>query len=124
MIRRSLMVCLVLALAGVVYAAAGENVKLTGYVVDNACAGRASGENGVEKVKAHSVKCSLMPNCAKSGYSVVTAEGKVYKLDDAGNMKVAELLKNTKTEKGFAVNVEGMVEGDTLKVSTVSEASN
>ncbi|HWP42847.1 MAG TPA: hypothetical protein VNO14_06410 [Blastocatellia bacterium] len=123
MTRRSLVICLVLALAGTVYAAVSENVKLTGYVVDNACAARSAGDNVVEKVKAHTVKCAAMPNCAKSGYSIVTADGKVYKLDDTGNAKVAEILKNTKVEKGLSVNVEGMVEGDTIKVASISEAA-
>ena len=124
MTRRSLMIGLVLVFAGVVYAAAGENIKVTGYVVDNLCSARATGDNAVEEVKAHSVKCSLMPNCAKSGYSVITAEGKLYKLDDVGNGKMAEVLKNTKTEKGLSVNVEGTVEGDTIKVTGITEAAS
>ena len=33
------------------------------------------------------------------------------------------LLKKTKSEKGLAVQVEGTVEGDTLTVTSISEAS-
>lgn len=111
-----------LLLAGAAFAAAGEDAKIKGYVVDNACAGRWKADATVDKAKGHGVKCALMPPCAASGYSVMTDEGKMYKLDEAGNTKVKELLGKTKVEKGFAVNIEGTIEGDTLKVKNVSEA--
>jgi hypothetical protein len=112
---------LVVLLAGVVFAFAGENVKLTGYLIDNACSARAKGENGVEKVKNHTVKCAQMPPCAKSGYSLVTDDGKLFKLDEEGNKKAAEILAATKKDKGVSVNVEGMLDGDTIKVTSISE---
>jgi len=120
MTRKTLLLGLILLLAGAAFAAAGEDVKVKGYLVDNACSSRFKGDT--EKAKGHSVKCSLMEPCAASGYSVITEEGKVYKLDDAGNMKAKELLGNTKTEKGFSVNVEGTVDGDKLMVKNISEA--
>jgi hypothetical protein len=122
MMRKYLAIGLVLLFAGAARAAISETVKLSGYVIDNACSARLHGENGVEKVKAHSTKCAQMPPCAKSGYALVTAEGKLYKLDEAGNTKVAEIYKNTKAEKGLMVVVEGTVEGDVLKVTSISEA--
>jgi hypothetical protein len=62
----------------------------------------------------------MMPNCAKSGYAVF-ADNKLYKLDEAGNKKAAEILENTKAEKGVQVSVEGTMDGDTLKVTSISE---
>jgi hypothetical protein len=111
---------MILLLAGIALAREGKSVKLTGYIIDNACSARASSENGAEKVKNHTVKCAMMPNCAKSGYAVF-ADNKLYKLDEAGNMKAAEILKNTKAEKGVQVSVEGTLDGDTLKVTSLSE---
>jgi hypothetical protein len=111
---------LILLLAGVVVAS--EKVKLTGLVIDNACSGRAKGEGGLEKVKNHTVKCALMPNCSKSGFALVTGEGKIFKFDEEGNKKVAEILASTKSEKSISVNVEGTVEGDVLKVTSIAEA--
>ena len=120
MTRKTLLVGMILLLAGIALAREGKSVKLTGYIIDNACSGRASSENGAEKVKNHTVKCAMMPNCAKSGYAVF-ADNKLYKLDEAGNQKAAEILKNTKAEKGVQVSVEGTLDGDTLKVTSLSE---
>lgn len=124
MTRKILFAGLVLLLAGVCAAARdSKSVKLTGYIIDNACAaGRATGDNPTEKVKNHTVKCAQMPKCAESGYALY-ADGKLYKLDAEGNKKAAELLKNTKVEKGMQVAIEGTVEGDTLTVKTISEVT-
>jgi predicted amidohydrolase YtcJ len=121
MTRKILLVGMVLLLAGIALAKEGKSVKLTGYIIDNACAaGRATGDNATDKVKDHSVKCAMMPKCAESGYAVF-ADNKLYKLDKAGNKKAAEILKNTKAEKGVQVSVEGTVDGDTLTVTSISE---
>lgn len=124
MTRKILFAGLVLLLASVAVAARdSKSVKLTGYIIDNACAaGRAAGDNAAEKVKNHTVKCAQMPKCAESGYALY-ADGKLYKLDAEGNKKAAELLKNTKVEKGMQVAIEGTVEGDTLTVTTISEVT-
>ncbi|MFY9555041.1 MAG: hypothetical protein WAV47_10050 [Blastocatellia bacterium] len=122
MTRKIFVLGVVLLLAGVALAGEGKSVKLTGYIIDNACSGRAAGENALEKVKDHTVKCSLMPNCAKSGYAVF-ADGKLYKLDEEGNKKAGDLLKNTKSEKSVQVAIEGTVDGDTIKVTSISEVS-
>lgn len=122
MTRKIFVLGVVLLLAGAALAGEGKSVKLTGYIIDNACSGRAAGENALEKVKNHTVKCSLMPNCAKSGYAVF-ADGKLYKLDEEGNKKAGDLLKNTKSEKSVQVAIEGTVDGDTIKVTSISEVS-
>jgi hypothetical protein len=121
MTRKIFVLGLVLLLAGVALAAReGKSVKLTGYLIDNACSARAATDNGAEKVKNHTVKCAMMPNCEKSGYALYT-DGKLYKLDAEGNKKAAEIYKNTKVEKGLQVAIEGTVDGDNLKVSSIKE---
>ena len=123
MARKISVLGLMLLLAGIALAAReGKSVKLTGYIIDNACSGRANGENGAEKVKNHTVKCAQMPNCAKSGYALFT-ENKLYKLDDSGNAKAAEILKSTKLEKGLQVEIEGTLDGETLKVNSIKEVA-
>ncbi len=122
MLKKVTGLTLIALVIGATVALSAENVKLKAYVIDNACAARAKGDGAVDKVKSHSVKCSLMPACSKSGYSVITDDGKLYKLDEAGNKKMLDLLTATKVEKGFAVNIEGMIDGDTLKVTSISEA--
>jgi len=124
MTRKIFTLGFVLLLAGVAMAAReGKSVKLTGYIIDNACSGRAAGENGAEKVKNHTTKCAQMPACAKSGYAVFS-DNKLYKLDDAGNAKAAEVLKNTKLDKGLQVEIEGTLEGETLKVTSLKEVGS
>jgi hypothetical protein len=113
---------IVLLMAVVAFAREGKDVKLTGYIIDNACSARASSENGAEKVKNHTVKCALMPGCAKSGYAIYT-DGKLYKLDEEGNKKAGDILKSTKSEKSVQVSVEGTLDGETLKVKTISEVA-
>ena len=63
-----------------------------------------------------------MPNCEKSGYAIY-ADGKLYKLDDAGNKKAVELYKSTKAERGLQVSIEGDVEGDSVKVKSMTEVT-
>ena len=122
MTKKTFAIGIVLLLAVVAFAGEGKDVKLTGYIIDNACSARASSENGAEKVKNHTVKCALMPSCAKSGYAVY-ADGKLYKLDEEGNKKAGDILKNTKSEKSVQVSVEGNLDGETLKVKTISEVA-
>ena len=123
MTKKTFVIGVVLLLAVVAFAREGKAVKLTGYIIDNACSARAAGENGAEKVKNHTVKCAMMPSCAKSGYAVY-ADGKLYKLDEEGNKKAADILKNTKSEKSVQVSVEGEADGDTLKVTKIVEVGS
>jgi len=111
-------------LAGVALAAReGKSVKLTGYIIDNACSGRAASENGAEKVKNHTVKCAQMPKCAESGYALFV-DNKLYKLDAEGNKKAAEVFKATKLERGLQVEIEGTLDGETLKVKSIKEVTS
>lgn len=122
--RKNLFICLLLLLAGSILVLGQEKtVKLNGYVVDNACAtAHANDEKVVETVKNHPKSCALMPGCVKSGYAIL-ADGKLYKFDEAGNKLVADIYKKTKREKGLPVSVEGTIEGDTLHVKKISEAT-
>ena len=124
MARRILSLGIVLLLAGFALAAKdSKSVKLTGYLIDNACSARANTDGGAEKVKNHTVKCAMMPNCEKSGYALF-ADGKLYKLDEAGNKKASEIYKNTKVERGLQVVIEGEADGDSIKVKSMSEVTS
>lgn len=122
MTRRLFALSLLLALSALLYAQEKNSVKLTGYVIDNACGGaHVKDANFKERVKKHSTSCALMPNCASTGYALYTADGKLYKFDAAGNKTVEELLKDTDTKTGVSVAVEGTLEGDTLHATKVTE---
>ena len=121
MIRKLLIIGLSLVFAVMLYAQGAKSIKITGYLIDNACADSAKDLGA--RAKAHSTSCALMDSCETSGYSVVTDDNKRYPLTDAGNDKAAELLKNSKTQKGVKVVVEGEYDGSKLDVKTLTEAT-
>ena len=128
MSRRILAVSLSVLVCGLLAFAqeAAKTVKIKGRLIDNMCAGEPGEDKDYESEAAeHKLSCALMPQCAKSGFAV--AEGrKLYKLDDAGNKLVADLLKTTKAkkdQKGLTVEVEGTVEGTTLRATKVTEVA-
>src|SRR5438046_5843783 len=118
--RKLLIIILSLAFAVVVYAQGSKSIKVTGYLIDNACADSAKDLGA--KAKTHSTSCALMDSCETSGYSVVTLDNKCYELTSTGNDQVEELLKNSKTQKGVKVVVEGEYDGSKLDVKTLTEA--
>jgi hypothetical protein len=112
---------LILTAAFVLYAQGDKTVKLSGYLIDNACsASHAKDADLAERVKKHKKSCALMPSCEGSGFAVF-ADGKLYKLDDAGNKSAAELLKATDTAMGVKVDIEGTVDGETVHVTKITE---
>ena len=116
-----LVVILSLAFAAMLYAQGATSIKVTGYLIDNACADSA--KELATRAKGHSVSCALMDSCEQSGYSVVTDDNKRYKLTEKGNGMAAELLKNSKTTKGVKVAVEGNYNGDTVDVTKLTEVA-
>jgi hypothetical protein len=124
MLRRSVATAMVLLMVGAAVAAREDKDVKTfkGYVIDNMCASAHASELS-ETAKGHPTACATMPNCIKSGYSVVS-EGKQYKLDEEGNKKVLGLLKGTKSKKGLLVTVEGTLDGETLHVKKIAEVES
>jgi hypothetical protein len=120
MFRKVSLVAAAVALAAVFAHAQGEQktFKVTGYILDNMCAEMHGTE---EEAQRHPNGCSLMESCKKSGYAVVAGE-KRYRLDEQGNKLAAEALQAAKTKKGLKVDVEGTLDGDTLRVAKLAEA--
>jgi hypothetical protein len=121
MTRKVFPLVIAVALMAGALIAQDKSVTLTGYLIDNSCAAsHATDKTFATWVKTHGTSCATMENCEKSGYAVF-ADDKLYKLDEAGNTSAAELLKNTKSKKGLKVKAEGTVDGDTLKVTKLTE---
>ena len=121
MTRRLFTLGLMLSVAVILYAQDKTAVKLSGYLMDNACSSSHVKEAGfAERVKKHKTSCALMPPCEGSGYAVYS-DGKLYKLDEAGNKSASDLLKETKTTMGVMVAVEGTVDGDIVHVTKITE---
>lgn len=66
----------------------------------------------------HTRACAL--KCAGSGFGIVTSDQKFLKFDAEGNKKIVEALKASKKKDHLRVNVDGDVEGDTLKVESIT----
>jgi Tfp pilus assembly ATPase PilU len=121
MTRRVLPLVIAIALMAGALIAQDKSVTLTGYLIDNSCAANHANDKAFATwVKTHGTSCAMMDNCEKSGYAVF-ADDKLYKLDEAGNTSAEDLLKNTKSKKGLHVKAEGTVDGDTLKVTKLTE---
>jgi type 1 fimbria pilin len=120
MIRKVFALTTIVLLAGVLFAQ-DKTVTISGNLMDNACAESAKDLDA--KAKNHSTSCALMDGCEKSGYAVYAEDKKLYKLDDKGNDLAAGVLKNTKTAKGVKVSVEGTLDGDTIKVTKLTEVT-
>src|SRR6266849_4747155 len=121
MIRKVFALTIVALMAGVLFAQE-KTVTITGNLIDNACA--ESAKDLDMKAKNHSTNCAMMDGCEKSGYAVYAADKKLYKLDDKGNDLAAGVLKNTQTKKGVKVSVEGTLNGDTIKVTKLTEVTD
>jgi hypothetical protein len=69
-------------------------------------------------IAAHPRKCALA--CAKSGFGLVTSDGKFVKFDEGGNAKALAALKGSGKEKDLKAKVEGTLDGDTVQVSSIA----
>jgi hypothetical protein len=96
-----------LALVMLAPLAAAES--FTGTVVDVMCRGK--------DLSSHTRECAL--TCSKSGYALVTADGKFLKFDESGNARALAQLKKLSKEKDLKAKVSGTVAGDVLKVETI-----
>jgi len=81
-----------------------------GTVVDVSCKGK--------DLASHTKKCAI--GCAKSGYALVTSDGKFLKFDEKGNAKALAALKATSKENDLKATVEGTMDGEVLNVTSIS----
>ena len=109
-------IALVLLTAAALSAFAAET-KVQGYLVDLACASEEGQKPGFGA--KHSKDCLQMPDCAKSGYGVLTDDKKVIKFDAASNAKAKQFIAGMKKNKDIKVNVTGTVDGEKMAVSKI-----
>lgn len=105
----------VVALVGVAVASVGaaEETWKNVPVVDLNCAPKVK-----DNPDQHDKKCTLQ--CAKSGFGILTVDGKFLKFDAAGNEKWLEALKKTTKTDHLRATVTGTLEGETVKVSALT----
>ena len=83
--------------------------SFSGTVVDVMCRGK--------DLASHARECAV--TCSKSGYGLVTADGKFLKFDESGNARALSALKKLTKEKDLKAKVSGTVSGDVLKVESI-----
>src|SRR4051812_23976555 len=82
---------------------------LSGTVVDIMCKGK--------DLAGHTRECAV--TCSKSGYGLVSADGKFLKFDESGNVRTLAALKKLSREKDLKAKVTGTVSGEILKVDSI-----
>jgi hypothetical protein len=80
-----------------------------GTVVDVMCKGK--------DLASHPKQCAL--SCSKSGFGLVTSDGKFYKFDESGNAKALAAVKKTTKDKDLKATVTGAMDGDVIKVDSI-----
>ena len=112
---RTIALCFGLMLAaGMVQAA-----EIQGVIADWNCA-ESMVRNGREKTLKQNHACSLMKNYTRSSYALITDDKKFYRLEDPGNQRILELLKNTPGKDNLRVVATGDVDGNTIKITNLS----
>ncbi len=94
--------------------APADKITIAGILMDKSC-----GADMKMDAKTHDKDCMQMPDCVKSGYGVVTDDGKFIVFDAKGNKDAAAWLKATKLQTNLKVTVTGTMEKDVLKVDTL-----
>jgi hypothetical protein len=94
--------------------AADDKVTVAGILMDKSCAVDMKMD-----AKGHDKDCNQMADCAKSGYGVVTDDGKFVAFDAKGNKDAVAWLKATKQKTNLKVTVTGTMEKNVLKVDTL-----
>jgi hypothetical protein len=105
----SLLVSLTLCAMPVMAAAATYNDVA---VVDVNCSKKVAADPN-----SHTRDCAL--KCAGSGFGIVTKDQQFIKFDAAGNAKIVEALKASSKTDHLRVDVDGQLQGDTLKVTSI-----
>jgi hypothetical protein len=111
--KNILLAVFALALAVTAFAQ-DKTVTVAGILMDKACAVDMKMD-----AKGHDKDCALMPDCIKSGYGIVTADGKFVKLDEKGNKDALAWVKATKLKTNLQVTATGTMDKDVLKVATL-----
>jgi hypothetical protein len=100
-----------LALFGVPLMAAAESYNDVA-VIDVNCSQKAAANPD-----AHTRDCAL--KCAGSGFGILTKDQQFLKFDAAGNAKIVDALKASSKKDHLRVDVNGQLQGDTLKVTSI-----
>jgi hypothetical protein len=103
--------------AFVAVGAFAADTAIKGYLVDIACSREDGSKPGFGS--KHTKDCLQMPDCAQSGYGVLTDDNKFLRFDKAGNDQAKKFITDLKKESDIKVTVTGTVNGNTMTVSKI-----
>jgi hypothetical protein len=93
--------------------------KVQGVIADWNCV-PSMVENGREKALRNDRRCSLMKNYNREAYGLITSDKKYFRLEDPGNAKILQMLKDSADKDNLHVVITGDIDGNTLKVKLIS----
>jgi hypothetical protein len=111
---------LLIGCLGLAFAAMTCAAEMQGVIVDWDCV-KQMVQEGRAKVLKNRRSCSMMKNYNRAAYGLITDDNKYYRLEDPGNAKIRQLLKDTPDKDNLKVVVSGEQQGDTIKVVSISE---
>lgn len=93
------------------------DTAVKGYLVDISCA-TEEGQRPDFGIK-HSKNCLQMPDCAGSGYGLLTEDKKIIRFDPAGNEQAKKFIQGLTKSTDVKVTVTGTLNGDQMAVSKI-----
>jgi hypothetical protein len=91
----------------------------SGKMVDAACKDQAAPAPAPEAQPSSPVANACEPTASTVAFGIELPDGKVLKLDSAGNTKAAEAMKNNAGKSALQATVTGSMDGQTVKVETI-----
>jgi hypothetical protein len=93
----------------------------SGKVIDAGCKDQGATAPAAQSTNPPSAPTTnaCEPTASTTSFGIELSDGKVLKLDGAGNTKVADLLKNSSNKSSLQATVTGSLDGQTVKVDTV-----
>jgi hypothetical protein len=89
-----------------------------GKLVDAACTDKSQQNPAESKQKSDLASCEA--SASTTSFGIQMSDGKVYKLDAAGNAKASTALKGNPANKSPIATISGSMEGQTVKVDSIS----
>jgi hypothetical protein len=121
MLKKFIFALLATTVLSLVAMAQDKAVTLTGNIVDKACSARVAKKEDAQSAAAgHTKGCSLMDNCAKSGFGIF-ADGKYTEFDEKGAALAKAALEKSSKDKGAKFKVTGKVADGKMMVESISE---
>jgi hypothetical protein len=93
--------------------------ELQGVIADWNCT-QDMVQHGRAKVLKDRRDCSLTRNFRRSAYGLITDDKKFYKIDPQSNPRVIEVLSNSPDKDNLRVIITGDLQGNNLKIDTIS----